>query len=138
MNFGLSALTDLGLVGSSIKHPRYRTTGGEWDGLAALPARCLRSLTGTRILTPDGMPPDVAAEWVGNGLNREFTPDDLADWLRLVVWPGIAEARGEREAAARRARALAWGARSYYHLRDTQAVLEGYNGLWHKRTVIWH
>lgn len=133
----LSDLTDLGLGGSSIRHPAHRTVGGEWDSLSALPTRCLRSLTGARVLTPYGMPPDVAAEWVGNGLNREMTADDLADWLRMVVWPGIAEARRSRLRASRHARAVALGARSYYDLRDTYAVLEGYNSLWHKRCVLW-
>lgn len=135
-------LSDLAAQGldpvGSIRHPRWRTAGGEWDALAALPSRTLRVLTGARILTPHGYPPDVAAMLVGAALGRDMTPDDLADWLRRVAAPAIAEARTVRQRQGRHRRAVAAGARSYFDYRDTLAVLDGYASLWHRRRQVWN
>lgn len=135
----LHEIAELGLAPvGSIRHPRYRTAGGEWDGLAGLPARTIRVLTGARILTTYGIVPDVAAELVGGALGRTMTPDDLADWLRCVVVPSIEEARRDRKRAARHRLAVSAGARTYFDYRDTLAVIEGYRSLWHKRTEVWN
>ena len=97
--------------------------------------RTIRTLTGARVLTPGGLPPDVAAEWVGARLCRQMTADDLAEWLRRVVAPAIAERRAERVRLRRHQFAVAQGARSYFHLRDTRAVLAGFPSYWYQRSA---
>lgn len=132
-------IAELGLGSGSItiRHPAHRSKGGEWDGLARLPARELRALTGARILTPHGLPPDVAAGHVGARLGIEMTPCELADWLHRVCVPALAERRRERDRAARQRYALEQGAHSYYDLRDGYAVIEGYRSLWDRRRAVW-
>lgn len=132
------SLTDVARLGLgdgvvTIRHPSRRSRGGEWDALAALPARTIRRLTGAGVLTPHGLPPDVAAEWVGARLGRDMTPDELADWLHRVVSPAIHERRTERVRLRRHRYAREQGAVTYFDLRDTRAVLAGFPSFWYQR-----
>lgn len=109
---------------------RHRQPGGEWDAIRSLPPRARRRLIGARLLTLDGLMPDVAGEVIARAVPEV---DDTCAAMRWYVRVGLASIDEARRVAHRHRHerlARAEGARSYYDLRSTRAVLDGYASLW--------
>ena len=96
----------------TIRHPIHdRHNGGEYDALRALPREVKRTLTGAQLLTPHGLPPDVAADLIERDL------DDAIEWYVAVCLAWI-----------RQRRRNAWWQRHY-----ELAQRNGYETFWYYR-----
>lgn len=100
----------------TVRHPIHGSKGGEWDALNHLPRNTKRTLTGAQMLTPQGLPPDVAAEVIEHHTNCEGV-DECMDWYVTCCLTVIRQRR--RIAWWRRHHRLARrnGYRTYWYYR---------------------
>lgn len=112
-----------------------RHPGGEWDYIRSLPIKTRRRLTAAGFMARGGMQPDDFA-----GLIRLRAPGmggsgdtDCHAWFVRHALLALTERRRAEHHDRHLAYARAQGAPTYYSLRNSEAYLDGYDSLWHKR-----
>lgn len=119
-------LVDTMLAGDTLS---TRPGGGETDAWRALTPKARRRIISLRWASPRGLPVDVLAMRVGERFGRDFTPNELIDWLAACAPHVVVE---RRRAAHRRRHdgyALRHAAPTYYALRTRRALVAGYPSL---------
>lgn len=112
---------------------RPEHAGGEWDPLLALPRRTRRRLIGAGYLNPNGIPPDVAADYIIARVAGVETVDDALGWYVRTALRAIPERRRHAHRSRHHRHAVRCGAATYYELRNLRAIADGYASLWHYR-----
>lgn len=109
--------------------------GGEGDAIRALPLSTRRRLIGAGFMSPHGDPPDTFAE-LWNDLYG--TDHDVCEVVRRFVREAeyvIEERRRQRRDRWERATALRHGVRTYFGVRNLQAVAGGWSSYRAMRTA---
>lgn len=106
---------------------------GEWDWLRQLAPRQRRQLVGAGWLSSVGERPDVLGDMIAASVAGIDCTCAAMDWYTRMARLAIGEQRRDRHRDRHDRYAAEQGCRSYYHLRDTRAVLDGFDSLWHYR-----
>lgn len=114
-----------------------RDPGGEFDYLRGLPRRTIKRLIGAGYLSPYGLMPDVAADYIAEYVSGIDSTDDAMRWYVRMAIAAIDErrmiARRERDERLINRR----GFPTYYAMRNAAARSAGYKSLWHMRKELW-
>ena len=112
-----------------------RKPGGEWDYIRVLPIRTRRRLTGAGYMAKHGMLPDEFADMIrANAPGMGGKGDtQCIEWYVGHALLALKERRRAEHYDRHLAYARSRGASSYYALRNSEAFLDGYASLWHKR-----
>jgi hypothetical protein len=115
-----------------------RVIGGEWDYIRSLPIRTRRRLTGAGFMAKDCMTPDDFADLIRRNVPHLANLGDTNchAWYVQHALMALAERQRTEHHDRHLAYAQSRGAPSYYSLRNSEAFLDGYDSLWHKRKAL--
>lgn len=125
---------------NTVRHPRYGSSGGEWDGLRFILAkrpRYNRKLVGAQLLTRYGLAPDQAVTECISPYKGIDDIDDAMEWYVKVCILFIAERQKAANFKRHSKLAKKHKCRTYFEYRNKLSQLCGYQSYHYERLARW-